>query len=140
MFYRNHANQVFKPQIAQAIRIAHVLSAYIQLHSPFSMSSVYTQSESSKQKSYGTNLKPDPQLEEYIIVGELMSTLMANYPIQEVNVFFNGTEYDRQKFFSSQNTLGFGLSMIRSDIEILLNRSNDDSHLSKSWYLDSVSR
>lgn len=110
------------------------------MHSPFSMSSVYTQGESSKQKSYGTNLKPDPQLEEYIIVGEMMSTLMANYPIQEVNVFFNGTEYDRQKFFSSQNTLGFGLSMIRSDIEILLNRSNDDSHMSKSWYLDSVSR
>ena len=139
-FHRYHANQVFKPQIAQAIRIAHILSAYLQLHSPFSFSSVYNQDDSSRQKNFGSALKPDPQLEEYIIVGEIMSTLMANYPIQEVNVFFNGTEFDRQKFFSSQNTLGIGLSMIRSDIEILLNRSNDNSHLTKSWYLDSVSR
>ena len=80
-FHRYHANQVFKPQIAQAIRIAHILSAYLQLHSPFSFSSVYNQDDSSRQKNFGSALKPDPQLEEYIIVGEIMSTLMANYPI-----------------------------------------------------------
>jgi hypothetical protein len=69
-----------------------------------------------------------------------MSTLQSNYPIQEVNVFFNGSEFKRQKFFSTQNTLGFGVSMIRSDIELLLNRSNDDTHLTKSWYIDAINR
>ncbi|CAF0706838.1 unnamed protein product [Brachionus calyciflorus] len=134
---RNHANQVFKPQMAQALRIAHVLSAYIQLHSPFSSSSINTQNDLGYQKNID-NLKPDPQLDESIIIGEIMSTLISNYPIQEVNVFFNGTEYERQKFFSSQNTLSFGLSAIRSDIELILNRTNDNSHLRKSWYLDSI--
>lgn len=69
-----------------------------------------------------------------------MSTLQAHYPLQEVNVFFNGTEYNRQKFFSTQKTLSFGISMIRSDIETFLNRSNDNSHLSKTWYLDAINR
>lgn len=125
--------------MSQAIRIAHVLSSYIQLHSPFSASSVNSQNDFGSFTNLN-NLKPDPQLEENIIIGEIMSTLISNYPIQEVNVFFNGTEYDRQKFYSTQNTLSFGLSMIRSDIELLLNRSNDNSHLSKSWYLDAIAR
>jgi hypothetical protein len=136
---RQHANVVFKPQIAQAVRIAHLLSAYLQLHSPFSPS-VNSQNDFSPFNNLGTNMRPDPQLEENIIIGEIMSTLIANYPLQEVSVFFNGTEYNRQKFYSTQNTLSFGVTMIRSDIETLLNRSNDNSHLTKSWYLDAISK
>ncbi len=126
--------------MAQAVRIAHILSAYLQLHSPFSASSAQSQNEFSKKSNFGTLLTPDPQLEEFIVVGEMMSTLLSNYPIQEVNVFFNGTEFKRQKFFAMQNNLGFGLSAIRSDIEIILNRTNDDSHLSKSWYQNAFNR
>lgn len=85
-------------------------------------------------------MRPDPQLEEQIVLGEAISTLISNYPLQEVNIFFNGTEYERQKFFSSQNTLSFGLSAIRSDIETILNRTNDGSHLRKSWYLYSIDK
>lgn len=126
---------MFKPQIAQAIRIAHLISAYLQLHSPFSTSSVNAQNSFGAYTNFDhNNLRPDPQLEEYLMIGEAMSTLISNYPIQEVNIFFNGTEYERQKFFSSQNTLGFGLTAIRSDIELILNRTNDGSHLKKSWY------
>ncbi|RNA19961.1 G-coupled receptor -like protein, partial [Brachionus plicatilis] len=136
---RNHANQVFKPQMSQALRIAHILSSYLQLHSPFSTSSVNSQTDYGHLKNV-EGLKPDPQLDESIIVGEIMSTLISNYPIQEVNVFFNGSEFEIQKFFSIQNTLSFGLSAIRSDIELILNRSNDDSHIKKTWYMDSIKR
>lgn len=125
--------------MAQALRIAHVLSSYLQLHSPFSTSSINSQTDFGRLKNV-EGLKPDPQLDESIVIGEIMSTLISNYPIQEVNVFFNGSEFDRQKLFSSQNTLSFGLSAIRSDIELILNRSNDDSHIKKSWYLDSIKR
>lgn len=125
--------------MAQALRIAHILSSYIQIHSPFSISSVNSQNDFGHMKNV-ENLKPDPQLDEAIITGEIMSTLISNYPIQEVHVFFNGTEFERQKFFSTQNTLNFGLSAIRSDIELILNRTNDNSHLRKSWYLDSIKR
>lgn len=125
--------------MAQALRIAHVLSSYLQLHSPFSTSSVNSQTDFGYLKNV-EDLKPDPQLDESIITGEIMSTLLSNYHVQEVNVFFNGSEFERQKFFSSQNTLSFGLSAIRSDIELILNRSTDDSHIKKSWYLDSIMR
>jgi hypothetical protein len=137
---RYHADQVFKAQTAQAVRIAHILSAYLQLHSPTLTSSVNLQNEYGKYKNFGKNLRPDPQLEEHVIVGELISTLQSNHPIQEVNVFFNATEFKRQKFYSSQDTLGFGLSMIRSDVELILNKSNDHSHLNKTWYLDAIKR
>lgn len=137
---RNHANEVFKPQTAQAVRIAHILSSYLQLHSPIASSSVNYQNDYSPFNKLGDTLRPDPQLDEYTVIGEIMSTLQAHYPLQEVNVFFNGTEYNRQKFFSGQNTLAFGISMIRSDIETFLNRSNDNSHLSKTWYLDAINR
>lgn len=136
---RYHADLVFKAQTAQALRISHLISAYLQLHAPFTdSSSVNAQNDFSSYNNFGNNLRPDPQLEEQILTGEVMSTLMANYPIQEVNVFFNGSEFDRQKFFSSQNTLAFGLSGIRSDIELILNRTNDNSHLRKTWYLNSI--
>lgn len=127
---------MFKAQTAQALRIAHLISAYLQLHSPFGTSSVNTQNDYAAYTNFDyNNLRPDPQLEEYIMIGEAMSALMSNYPLQEVNIFFNGTEYERQKFFSAQNTLSFGISAIRSDIELILNRTNDGSHLRKSWYM-----
>lgn len=136
--FRKHAEAVFKAQTSQAIRIAHILSSYLQLHSPSSStSSVNTENIYS---NYGRNLRPDPQLEEYIVVGEIISTILTNYPIQEISVFFNGTEFNRQKTFAIQNTLAFGVSAIKSDIELLLNRSNDDSHISKSWYKDAINR
>lgn len=137
---RLHANMAFRPQVAQAIRIAHVLSSYLQLHSPISKSSVNSQNDYSSANNMGTILRPDPQLEEHYIVGEIMSTLLAHFPLQEVSVFFNGTEFTRQKFFAGQNVLSIGLTAIRSDIEIFLNRSNDNSHLTKTWYLDAVNR
>jgi len=138
---RNHANQVFKPQTAQAIRIAHILSSYLQLHSPLATaSSVNSQNDYGAFTNFGTTLKPDPQLDEHLVIGEIFSTLQTHYPLQEVNVFFNGTEFARQKLSASQNTLAFGVSMIRSDVELLLNRSNDNTHLGKTWYLDAVSR
>lgn len=141
VLFRYHADQVFKAQTAQALRIAHLISAYLQLHSPFSTSSVNNQNDFSAHTNFDhNNLRPDPQLEEYLMIGEVMSTLISNYPIQEVNVFFNGTEYERQKFFSSQNTLAFGLQGIRSDIELILNRTNDGSHLTKSWYKYSIDK
>lgn len=133
---RYHADQVFKAQTAQALRIAHLISAYLQLHSPsVGTSSVNNQNDFGPFTNFDhNNLRPDPQLEEHILIGEAVSTLLSNYPIQEVNIFFNGTEYERQKFFASQYTLGFGLSAIRSDIEYILNRTNDGTHLHKSWY------
>ena len=137
---RSHANNAFKPQVSQAIRIAHVLSAYLQLYSPFTTSSVNSQTSFGTYSNLGNGLKPDPALEENIVVGEIMSTMFTHYPLQEVNVFFNGTEFSRQKLYASQPTLAFGLSMIRSDVEMFLNRSNDNSHLSKSWYLDASNR
>jgi len=137
---RNHANDAFRPQTAQAVRLAHVLSSYLQLHNPIESSSVNQQNDFGPFNKLGDKLRPDPQLDEYIVIGEIMSILQAHYPLQEVSVFFNGTEFNRQKFFSSQNTLGFGISMIRSDIETFLNRSNDDSHLSKTWYLDAINK
>lgn len=69
-----------------------------------------------------------------------MSTLHAHYPIQEVSVFFNGSEFSKQKQYASQKSLQFGISMIKSDVEMFLNRSNDHSHLSKSWYQDASRR
>jgi hypothetical protein len=126
--------------VAQAIRIAHLVSAYLQLHSPIGKSSVNSQNDFSATNNLGTIFRPDPQLEENSIVGEIMSTLIANYPLQEVNVFFNGTEFTRQKFFAAQNILSIGLSAIRSDVELFLNRSNDNSHLTKTWYLDAANR
>jgi hypothetical protein len=81
---RHHANEVFKPQMAQALRIAHLLSAYIQLHSPFGASSIYNHNPQGTLNNFNTNLRTDPQLEEYLLMGEAMSTLIANYPIQEV--------------------------------------------------------
>ncbi len=137
---RYHANEVFKPQMAQALRIAHLFSAYIQLHSPFGASSVYNQNPQGTINNFNTNLRVDPQLEEYLLIGEAMSTLLSNYPIQEVNIFFNGTEYDRQKFFATQVNLGIGLSAIRSDIELIMNKTTDNSHLTKTWYLDAINR
>ena len=85
---RRHANGAFKAQTAQAVRIAHVLSAYLQLMSPFSGSSVNSQNSFGTYINLGDGLRPDPELEENIVVGEIMSTLMAHYPLQEVNVFF----------------------------------------------------
>lgn len=142
-FYLNlryHANEVFKPQMAQAIRIAHLLSSYIQLFSPFSSSSIYNQNPFGTSNNFNTNLKTDPQLEEYVLIGEAISTLMANYPLQEVNIFFNGTAYDLQKFYSTQINLGMGFSAIRSDIEFILNKTTDGTHLSKTWYKDASNR
>lgn len=109
------------------------------MHSPFGGSSINSQNNFASFKNLD-GLRPDPQLDEHIVMGEIMSSLISNYPIQEVHVFFNGTEFDRQKFFSNQNVLSFGLSIIRSDIELIVNRSSDDSHLRKSWYLDSINR
>ena len=137
---RYHANEVFKPQMAQALRIAHLLSAYLQLHSPFGASSIYTQNEFGKINNFNNNLRTDPQLEEYILIGEAMAALQSNYPIQEVNIFFNGTEFERQKFFATQVNLGLGLSAIRSDIELILNKTTDHTHLHKTWYKDAIDR
>jgi hypothetical protein len=55
-------------------------------------------------------------------------------------VFFNGTEFKYQRTYASQRNLAFGISMIRSDVELFLNRSNDHSHLTKSWYQDAAKR
>jgi hypothetical protein len=138
---RFHADSVFKAQTAQAIRIAHILSSYLQLHSPFEgASSVNAQNDYGAYTNMGINMTPDPQLGENLVVGEIMSTLQAHYPLQEVSVFFNGSEFERQKMFSTQDNLAFGLSMIRTDTEHYLNRSNDDTHLSKSWYKDASFR
>jgi hypothetical protein len=137
---RDHADRAFRPQVAQAVRIAHVLSAYLQLYSPHSLSSVNSQNTFGPYINLDTELRPDPELEENLVVAEVMSTLQAHYPLEEVSVFFNGSEFSRQKQFSSQRTLAFGLSMIKSEVEVLLNRSNDHSHLSKSWYGDASRR
>ena len=140
---RYHANDVFKPQMAQAVRISHILSSYLQLHSPIgTTSSAGNQYDSFNYFSnvVGKKMRPDPQLDERIVIAEIMSTLYAHYPLLEVNVFFNGSEYNRQKLFSTQNTLAFGLSGFKTGSELLLNCSNDDSHLSKPWYQDAVSR
>jgi len=140
---RYHANDVFKPQMAQAVRIAHIISSYLQLHVPIgTTSSAGNQYDSFNvfSNKVGNKMRPDPQLDERIIIAEIMSTLYAQYPLLEVNVFFNGTEYNRQKLFATQNTLAFGLTGFKTGSEILLNRSNDDSHLTKSWYKDAISR
>jgi len=137
---RDHADRAFRPQVAQAVRIAHVLSAYLQLYSPHSLSSVNSQNTFGPYINLDTELRPDPELDENLVVAEVMSTLQAHYPLEEVSVFFNGSEFSRQKQFSSQRTLAFGLSMIKSEVEVLLNRSNDHSHLSKSWYGDASRR
>ncbi len=140
---RYHVNDVFKPQMAQAIRIAHILSSYIQLHIPIGTTSAAGSQYDTFNlfaNNVGNKMKQDPQLDERLVIAEIMSTLYANYPLLEANVFFNGTEYSRQKLYSTQNTLAFGLSAIRTDSELMLNRSNDDSHLTKSWYKDAISR
>ncbi len=66
---RYHANEVYKPQTAQAVRIAHLLSAYLQLHSPFGASSIYTQNTFGTLNNFKENLKTDPQLEEHYLIG-----------------------------------------------------------------------
>ena len=113
------------------------MSAYIQLHSPFEISSA---NDNYAYQNLGNNLKPDPQLDENLVIAEIMSTLQSHYPLQEVSVFFNGSEYSRQKHFATQNTLNFGLSMIKHGDNFYVNRSYDDSHLKKSWYLDAINR
>lgn len=140
---RYYVNDVFRAQMAQAIRIAHILSSYIQLHVPFGTTSFagnQYDSFNSFANTVGIKMKQDPQLDERLVIAEIMSTLNAHYPLLEVNVFFNGSEYARQKLYATQNTLAFGLSMIRTDSEMWLNRSNDDSHLTKSWYQDAINR
>ena len=79
-------------------------------------------------------------MDETIVLAELFSTLHSNYPLIEVSVFFNGSEYSRQKHFASQNTLNFGLNMFKQQEAFIVNRSYDDSHLRKSWYTDAINR
>ncbi len=143
---RSHVNDAFPPQMVQAIRIAHVISSYIQLHIPYGTSSLAGNQYDTLNSFVNTmslNMRQDPQLDEHFIIAEIMSTLNAHYPLVEANVFFNGTEYARQKLYSSQNTLSFGLSMYRTgggNDEVFLNRSNDNSHLTKSWYKNAIDR
>jgi len=140
----HHVNTIFKPQQAQAVRIAHILSAYIQLHSPYGQASFNFGSQSANANIFPNSALPnhrhDPQLEEHLVIAEIISTINAHFPMLEAHVFFNGSEYSRQKLFASQKTIGFGLSAIKTDKEVWLNRSNDDSHLTKTWYKDAVSR
>ncbi|CAF0735236.1 unnamed protein product [Didymodactylos carnosus] len=81
-----HLDIVYKPFTLQAVRIAHLLSSYLQLYRP-NWDPVNDGFE---------DRRPDPPLFEHVLESEISSTGLAYSQLLEVGIYFNGSEYERQ--------------------------------------------